>query len=374
MPMPEHATLATTSRSLRLAGRLDAAGVGPLWREAEAALERLLTTDKAPVLDCAEASYLDGAGAALCLRLSALARERGGELTIQGLAPEHARLLALFDPALLVPAPDHATRPRNLAEEVGAAGLQLWRDVRALVAFVGEMTAALVHCLLRPATLRGLDVLRTCEEAGANALPIVLLIGFLMGLVLSFQSAIPMRRFGADIYIADMLGLSILRELGALVTAILLAGRTGSAFAAEIGTMKINEEVDALRTMGLDPLRFLAVPRMLGALLVTPLLTAFFNLAALVGGAVVVTGFGYSLETYLNRVFSAVTVEDFAGGMVKVMIFAVLVAAIGCYRGLETGGGASAVGHAATAAVVSGLVLIAVADGVMAVLFYTLGI
>jgi phospholipid/cholesterol/gamma-HCH transport system permease protein len=191
---------------------------------------------------------------------------------------------------------------------------------------------------------------------------------------MSFQAAIPLRQFGADILVADLIALSMLRELGPLMTAIILAGRTGSAFAAELGTMKINEEVDALKTMGLDPVRFLVVSRVVAAVAVTPLLTLFANLMGLVGGAVVLMSLGYPLVAYVREAQAAVGFHDFAGGMVKSFVYGVLVAAIGCLRGLQTSLGASAVGRSTTRAVVSGIVLIALADGVFAVVYYFLDI
>ena len=191
---------------------------------------------------------------------------------------------------------------------------------------------------------------------------------------MAFQSAIPMRQFGAEIYVADLVSLSMLRELGPLMTAIIVAGRSGSAFAAEIGTMKVNEEINALTTMGLDPVRFLVVTRVIGAVLMMPLLTLFSNLMGLVGGAIVFLSFDFPLVTYYQQVLSAVHLKDLNGGLAKAFVFGILVAAIGCLRGLQTRTGASAVGLSATRAVVSGIVLIVVADGVFSVVFYYLGI
>ncbi len=212
------------------------------------------------------------------------------------------------------------------------------------------------------------------EQAGVDAFPIIALIGILLGLILAFQSAMPMRRFGADIFVADLLGLAMLREMGPLITAIILAGRSGSAFAAELGTMKVREEIDALSTMGLEPVRFLVLPRVLAAVAVTPLLTMFANLFGLIGGAVVMRSLGFPLVTYINQILSAVTITDLAGGLVKSLVYGIVVAAIGCLRGLQTASGASAVGQSTTSAVVSGIVLIAIVDGVFAVLFYSLGL
>ena len=162
---------------------------------------------------------------------------------------------------------------------------------------------------------------------------------------MAFQAAIPMRQFGAEIFVANLIGLSMLRELGPLMTAIILAGRSGSAFAAELGTMKVNEEIDALTTMGIDPVHFLVVPRVISAVLMTPLLALFSDLLGLIGGAVVLLSLGFPLITYINQVLSAVAFGDLLGGLVKSFVFGILVAGIGCLRGLQTKTGASAVGE-----------------------------
>jgi phospholipid/cholesterol/gamma-HCH transport system permease protein len=209
---------------------------------------------------------------------------------------------------------------------------------------------------------------------GVDALPIVTLISVLLGMILAFQSAVPMRRFGAEIFVADLIGISMVRELGPLMTAILLAGRTGAAFAAEIGTMHVNQEVDALTTMGLDPVRFLVTPRILAAVLMTPLLTLFAMLVGMLGGALTMQSFSVPLVTFLKEVDSAVTTTDFIAGFVKAFFFAILIAGVGCLRGLETGAGASAVGDSATRAVVSGIILLVVVDGIFAVVYFVLDI
>jgi phospholipid/cholesterol/gamma-HCH transport system permease protein len=205
-------------------------------------------------------------------------------------------------------------------------------------------------------------------------LPIVALISFLLGLILAFQSAVPMRRFGAEIFVADLIGLAMVRELGPLMTAILLAGRTGAAFAAEIGTMTVNQEVDALTTMGLDPVRFLVTPRIIAAVLMTPLLTLFAMLVGMLGGALTMQSFAVPLVTFLKEVDSAVTTTDFMAGFVKTFFFAITIAGVGCLRGLQTAAGASAVGDSATRAVVSGIILLVVIDGIFAVVYFILDI
>ena len=217
-------------------------------------------------------------------------------------------------------------------------------------------------------------MLLTIERAGVNALPIVCLICFLMGLIMAFQSAIPLKQFAAELFIADLVSVAMLRELGPLMTAILLAGRSGSAFAAEIGTMKVNEEVNALQTMGIDPVRFLAIPRIIASIIVTPLLTLFANFMGLVGGWVVYISLGFPTIVYINQIKSAVTLTDLWGGLFKAGVFGLLVAGIGCFRGMQTSMGASAVGQSTTRAVVSGIVLIVMADGLFSVIYYILGL
>jgi phospholipid/cholesterol/gamma-HCH transport system permease protein len=242
------------------------------------------------------------------------------------------------------------------------------------LAFVGETAAALAYSVRAPRSLRWRDALLAAQRVGADALPIVSLVAFLMGLILAFQAAVAMRQFGAEILVADLVGISLVRELAPLMTAILLAGRSGAAFAAEIGTMRVNEEVDALVTMGLDPVRFLVVPRMLAALAMTPLLTLYANMVGLLGGAAVMVTFEIPLAAYMRETFAFVTLSDFLGGMAKTFVFGAIVAGVGCLRGLQTRAGAEAVGLAATRAVVTSIVLIVVADGIFAIVYYHLGI
>jgi phospholipid/cholesterol/gamma-HCH transport system permease protein len=198
------------------------------------------------------------------------------------------------------------------------------------------------------------------------------LVSFLIGMVLAFQSAMPLRQFGADVFVPSLVAFAILRELGPLMAAIMLAGRSGSAFAAEIGTMKINAELSALQVMNLDPMRFLAVPRLLAGLLVAPLVTLFANLAGLLGGAVVFVGIGFPLFTYWNQIQTFVGLNNLMVGLIKSLFFGLIVAGVGCLRGFQTAKGPSAVGLSATSAVVTSILLIVVADGVFALLFYQL--
>ena len=204
--------------------------------------------------------------------------------------------------------------------------------------------------------------------------PIVSLISLLTGVIIAFESAQPLKMFGAQAYTADIIGIVMIREFAPIFTAIILAGRSGSAFAAEIGTMKVNEELNALTTMGLDPVRFLVVTRILAALLMVPLLSLFADLVGVLAGGLTMLSFNIPLVTYLKEVDGIVDLKDLMAGMVKTPVFALLIAGIGCLRGLQTETGASAVGISATRAVVSGIVLLVAVDGIFAVIYYILDI
>ena len=356
--------------TLSIQGSLNTQSVADLWKETE----KQLTGGKVKklIIEAEKIDYIDMSGQAFLLQFTRLMQHYGGYAEVRGLRSDFQDMLeqlSCFD-CLDKPPPAKS----SFVEDLGRATVKLGYDTKAFFTFVGQFVSAFLYCLARPGTLRWKDVLLHIENVGAKAVLIVSLIGFLMGLIISFQSAMPLRMFGAEIFVARLLGLSMVRELGPLVTAIIMAGRTGSSFAAEIGTMKINEEINALTTMGLSPVRFLVVPRMLAAMVVMPFLTMFFILFSLVGGAIVMLSLGFPLVTYLNQITMSLGIADFAGGMFKAVVFSLLVAWIGCVRGLQTATGAMAVGLSTTSAVVSGIILIAVADGIFAVTFYYLGI
>lgn len=356
-------------------GRLDSSTTGTVWRRAAAAVTTAKTQNV--VVDASGVEYCDGAGIALLVHLRLLQSRAGRSLRIDGLRPEFASLLndGVGDfPSRAPPANRELSRPAAVAVEIGEATVEVWRDIQMLVSFVGELGVALVHALFHPRSVRWRDALTVAEAAGVNALPIVALVSFLMGLIMAFQAAVPLRQFGAELFIANLIGLSMLRELGPLMTAIILAGRSGSAFAAELGTMKVREEIDALKTMGLDPVRFLIVPRVVAAVCMTPLLTIFANLLGLMGGSVVMLSLGFPLITYFHQVQYAVTYGSLIGGLVKAFVFGILVAGIGCLRGLQAKTGATAVGESTTSAVVSGIILIVITDGIFSVVYYYLGV
>ena len=357
-------------RVLALSGRLEADTIPDIWRTA---LEALKDAGARPVVvDAAGVDYCDGAGIALLVDL--LRQPRPTPVAVSNLKPAFTALLRQFDPQLL----DHDLDPepprRPAIEEVGRNTERLMRDMRMQVEFLGQSVAALASAIRHPSTIRWRDVAMVCERVGADALPIVALISFLLGVILAFQSAVPMKRYGAEVFVADLIGLGMVRELGTLITAILLAGRTGAAFAAELGTMRVNQEIDALTTMGLDPVRFLVTTRVIAAVMMTPLLSLFAMLVGMLGGAFTMLSYGIPFVTFVKEVDGIVNVQDFMAGWIKSFVFALAIAGIGCLRGLQTAAGASAVGESATRAVVSGLVLIVIIDGVFAVIYFMLDI
>jgi len=360
---------------LLIRGRLDAPGTAHVWDAATTAARDAAAGFRGRELaaDCSAIEYMDGSGAALLLKLREVVSAQGATLALTGLGP---RLSQLMELTWHCPDESDARIPerRGLAQRVGMAASETLTAAREMVAFVGEASVIVAGAIAHPSRIRWKDVLLSCVQVGVDSLFIITLIGFLMGLIMSFQSAISLQRFGGEIFVPNMLGLVMFREMGPLVTAILLAARSGSAFAAEIGTMKINEELDALTTMGLSPMRFLVVPKLLSSLAMVPLMTIFFNLASLVGGAIVMLSLGYPLVTFTSRVFKYVHYSDFFGGMLKALVFAVLVAGVGCLRGMQTRSGASAVGLSTTSAVVTGIIFIAFADGLFAVAYYYLKI
>lgn len=348
-----------------LAGRLDAEGCGPIWRRGTAAAAE--ARGQVLVVDMAAVDLCDMAGAAFLL---AMEDEYGAQLTLAGETPgtrallERARKTPFAEePAAEAPAFDPVTILR--------AGVRAAADG---IAFLGEVVVALIALPRRRRMLRLSDLLRYADQAGVRAIPLVVLMGYLIGLILAFQSAIPMRQFGADIYVANLVSISLLRELGPLLAAVILSGRTGSAFAAEIGTMKVNEEIDALVTMGLDPVTMLVLPRLLAVMLVMPAMIIVLDLAGLAGMTTVMMAFGYPPEAIAIQVKSAATAGDLFGGLFKGVCFGMAVAAVGCRAGLGTGVGPRAVGLSATSAVVGGIVATILLDGFFAVLFYRLGL
>ena len=345
---------------LTLSGPLDTAGAARLWQPvlhaAGAARGRPLMLD-------VSAATVGTAGAALL----AAAVAKHGAARVAGASPAVAALIAQAGLPGPQPAPARLWTFGGLARAAG-------RRFGSAVAFLGESVVAAASMPAHRRQIRRGDMVRLADQAGVRAVPLVLLLGYLMGLILAFQSAIPLRRFGADLFVVNLVGLSLLRELGPLLAAVILAGRTGSAFAAELGTMKVNEEVAALQTLGISPMRMLVLPRLAAAVAVMPVLTLLLQLAGLAGMLTVMMAFGFAPAAVATQLGRAIRARDLWGGLFKAVCFGAAVAGIGCRAGLATGIGPRAVGQAATAAVVGGIVATIVLDGLFAIVYYRLGV
>jgi phospholipid/cholesterol/gamma-HCH transport system permease protein len=358
------------SLQVKLSGRLDVHTTAKVWQKAADSVRsghaQRITVDASGV------SYCDGAGAGLLTYLAFLGRKGGGQVQIQGLSGPWQDLI---QPDPNEAPPVFAVEPRgNPIEVLGRKAVDLGRDLYAQVAFVGRVCLCSFSLWRQPRRFRWKDFLYVTELGGVNAAGVVAMLGFLFGLIMAFSSAMPLRRFGVEIYVSDLVAIALVRVLGPFLTAVILAGRTGAAYAAEIGTMKINNELDALEVMAIDPVTFLVVPRVLALTLMTPLLATVTNLVGLAGSAMVILSLGYPLATYWAHVSDILSATDVGVGLVKALVFGGLVGIIGCLRGLQTQTGPGAVGQATTRAVVSSLVALVAAEGVFAVLLYVLDI
>ena len=357
---------------LAIKGKLDFSTTPRLWAPT---LNRVVRSRPNTLeIDAQDLESCDSAGMALLLELKSSQESGGRQFVIKGLRPELADLVAVFDPGPPVKPPARPGVVVRIVESVGRTAVETGRDLHQMVSFTGEIAVKSVIAMAHPHRFRWNETFLIADKAGANGTGITAMLGFLIGVILAFQSAIAMSDYGAQIYVAKLVTVVLFRELGPLIAAVILASRSGSAFAAEIGTMKINEEIDALTTMGIDPVRFLVLPRVLASVFVLPLLTVFNILLGLVGCALVMVVIGFTPPLVLSQIQHAAKLDNLLGGLAKTFVFGWLVATIGSLRGLQTGNGASAVGDAATRAVVSGIVAIIVADGIFAVVYYLLGI
>lgn len=351
-------------------GRLNAETIVNCWER----LQRALHDTKLEKLDV-DASSLrscDGAGLALLRYMSMGRMTPGASVSVGGLEAGLEQLFRSFtDQDYEMFRPPRA-KCHPLPEEVGVAVRQALSDLQQQVQFLGSVTRDLLPTLLNRQRMRWPQVWRVFETTGANAVPIVSLVSLLVGMIIAFEAAQPLAQFGAQMFVVNMIGLVMVRELGPLLAAVLLAGRSGSAFAAEIGTMKVSEELDALQTLGLDPVRCLVIQRITATILLTPLLTFYASFLGIAGGVLVALGLGFPLTLIFQHLTSAVQLSDIALATAKGLVFGAIVSAVGCLRGLQTQRGASAVGVSTTRAVVTSIVLIVIADAIFSVLFFVL--
>jgi len=358
--------------SLRISGRLSAKTAAGVWRKAEALLKSSHPSQL--LLDAAPLEYCDMTGVCFFQDLKNRQDSSGGTFRVDGLPADIKNLFDLINQRSVKAAIPKEVPKVNFIEAFGRNAAHFYSDLYDQVAFVGEILSQLMKALSRPQSIRWKDVRRFIEKAGSDAVFLVMLVGFLIGLIMAFESVLPLKQMGSDMFVANVVAFTVLRELGPLITAVILAGRTGSAIAAEIGTMKIREEIDALTTMGFEPVRFLVVSRVLGILFLAPLLTIVCDFCGMLGGAVVFQSLGYSMSTYVHQIISVVTLQDIFGGLIKAYPFALAIAVIGCLRGMQTKTGASSVGEATTSSVVTGIVAVIILDGLIAAIYYALGV
>jgi phospholipid/cholesterol/gamma-HCH transport system permease protein len=330
---------------------------------------------KRVAFDAGELTSWDSSVVAFLVKISELCRQRGIPMDREGLPVGVRKLLELAE---AVPERKGARREVEktaLLERIGTSTIGAANSFTEMLAFLGEMTVTFVRLFRLKARYRAADLFLLIQQCGAQALPIVTLISFLVGVILAFVGAVQLKQFGAQIYVADLVGIAMMREMGAMMTGIIMAGRTGAAFAAQLGTMKVTQEVDAFTTAGFSPLEFLVLPRVMALILMMPLLCLYADFVGVFGGAVIGVGMlDLSWTTYFHETASAISLTDIFGGVFKASIYGVLIALSGCLRGLQCGNSSSAVGDAATSAVVTGIVAIVVACGIFAVVFYILGI
>jgi len=359
---------------LRAAGTWDIEGQSPEYGEVQTAVAALANRDVLRY-DTSNLESWDSGFLALLHRLEAVASERGADVDRSGLPDGARRLLSLAGSS---PAREDARRSTELppvVERIGGAVLDAATEADASVVFLGETTRSVGRFAVGRGRYRKRDLWLLVQQAGAGALGIVSLVSFLLGAILAFVGAVQLQQFGATIFVANLVGIAMARDMGALMTAIVMAGRSGAAYAAQLGSMKVNQETDALVTLGISPVEFLVVPRVLALSSMMPLLTLYAVLMGIAGGALVATTMlDLSLTTYWNQTAGALSVGDVLGGLFKSLVYGVLIALSGCREGMRCGQSASAVGDAATAAVVSSIVAIICAAGVFAWVFYVLGI
>jgi len=344
------------------------------------ALERRIDQNAWPaagtlVVDAERIASLDSAGAWLLHRTASKLRARGLEVRFAGLRPELDALMQLIAARSGQAASGIAPPRHGMLDLVGRKTWQDAKSAYAFLAFAGESFAVLLRSLAHPGRIRWRAVLHNMQAAGFDALPITGLLSFLMGIVIAYQGADQLQRFGANIFVADLVGVAMLRELSPLLTAIIVAGRSGSAYTAQIGTMKVTEEIDALRTVGIVPQELLVLPKMLALAIVLPLLTVYTDVAGVLGGMLMAhTQLGLTYDVFLDRLKEAIVLSTYLTGLSKAPVFAVIIALVGCYRGFETHGGADSVGRQTTISVVQSIFLVIVTDAVFSVVFNLLDI
>jgi len=374
-PVAPAAITQPTPQAFELSGSWTAHGIVAIGPQPEVPT----TTPGAEViLDGARIEALDSAGAWVLRNLLFRLRDAGSVVHLQDLRPDFAKLLNVAE-RHADDRPGHppgvSPPPPSMLAGLGRKAASGVEQAVALLSFVGEISVALAGCIAHPRRFRWRPLLYNIRSAGFDALPIVGVLSFLLGIVVAYQGASQLRQYGANIFVVDLVGLSMLREFAPLITAIIVAGRSGSAYAAQIGTMAVTEEIDAMRTIGIAPLDLLVVPKLIALAIALPLLTLFADVLGVFGGMIMARAqLGVGFEEFLDRFVKAVSVTTFLIGIGKAPVFATIVAVVGCFQGFRTHGGAESVGRQTTRSVVLSIFLVIVADAMFSVAFSALDI
>ena len=369
----EHVRTGADQGEIRIRGSLRFAEAAPLWSELRR-LESSAARGETLNFEMSAVQRIDGGAMALLACLRAELQRRGVKSEFLAAGERVQRIIHLYGGDNVV---KRLKRRRALGtlDQLGRATVAMAREVQLVLAFLGQMVVSGAGLLRSPRSANWRELPATMERSGADAVPIVILVNFLVGVAMAFQAAAQLKRFGANILVADLIGISITRELGPLMTAIIVCGRSGGAFAAELGFMKVNEEIDALRTMGIGPMRYLVLPRALALITVVPLLTLLADVAGVLGGLVVgLTNLDLTARGYLNQTARVVSSWDVTSGVLKSAVFAFAVALIACQQGLATTGGAEGVGRRTTSTVVVTLFTLILLDAAITVFFRVVGL
>ena len=361
-----------TPQELALSGSWTARGIGAI----EPQLDALSAPSESEmVVDGARIEALDTAGAWVLQKLLRRLHGEGTAVEMRDLRPEFAKLLEIVGRQVADQAdtPPVASAPSSKLESLGRSAAAAFEQTVALLGFVGESAVALAGCVAHPARFRWRPILYNIRSAGFDALPIVGLLSFLLGIVIAYQGADQLRQYGANIFVADLVGLSMLREFAPLITAIIIAGRSGSAYAAQIGTMAVTDEIDAMRTIGIAPLDLLVLPKIIALMIALPLLTVFADVLGVFGGMIMARAqLGVGFGEFLDRFVNAVSITAYMVGTGKAPVFAAIIAVVGCFQGFRTKGGADSVGRQTTRSVVQAIFLVIVADALFSIAFSAL--
>jgi phospholipid/cholesterol/gamma-HCH transport system permease protein len=364
-----------TPQLLALSGCWTVRGIA----EMEPQLEAVSAPGKSEmVIDSAHIEALDSVGAWVLQKFLYRLQREGSTLKLRDLRPEFAKLLELAEQQVAYqtkqpPAPENA--PLSKLQVLGRITVEAFEQSLALLSFIGATTLAFAGCVAHPKRMRWRPILFNIRSAGFDALPIVGLLSFMLGVVVAYQGADQLKLYGANIFVADLVGLSMLREFAPLITAIIIAGRSGSAYAAQIGTMAVTEEIDAMHTIGIAPLDLLVIPKIIALLIALPLLTVFADVLGVFGGMIMAhTQLGVGFGEFIDRFIKAISLSSYLVGIGKAPVFAVIIAVVGCFQGFRTQGGAESVGRQTTRSVVQSIFLVIVADGLFSVAFSALDI